>query len=671
MNSKNLLSQERLISKIVNVLLLASLLTGFFTYFIISHSVWVQWTVLAHLLISAAFSLIMLYYFYLHFRRTLGFRRASMVFSGIVLLLFFLLCGFTGWHIIIYGQLERINWVYPIHIYSSIGFIIVLILHLLLHVNFLPNHRKNSESGSFSSIESGLAALLFKSNILIQVLIGLATIIYTLLLASTANESVIKPYEQAYGVHPFRPSQTETKHDGFVAEYQIANSQMCITCHQDLGEQWLSSAHQQAAADPTYVTNIELLAKKKGISATRYCEGCHAPVALLTGQLTPNGKHGGVDGTLANRHGISCMSCHGVQSLPHIKGVASYEFTIAQDYLFATSEFSFLKKIHNKLLEVRPLQHISDLGNDILSDPKSCASCHTQFMDKDMNDWGWVQMQNDYGAWLASPFSKQHEENFSSQQSTRCQDCHMPLVPSDDPSANKYGLVRSHNFAAANTFLPLLRGDSKQFEATKNFLQQNKLNVNIDRPNRDDVIQSAGFLDETLRDTSEVPMFYYLGEKATIQVVVSNIGVGHNFPGGSIDINQAWIEFSIHDAQGDKVYLSGGIDEKGLVDKKAHFYRSLPIDKAGKLVWRHDLFNMVGNSFKRVIPAGKSDIATFSFDIVPWVKSPITVVATLKYRKLNNRYARWALQDNYITIPVIDMAWDSITIPIKIRKSVE
>jgi hypothetical protein len=247
----------------------------------------------------------------------------------------------------------------------------------------------------------------------------------------------------------------------------------------------------------------------------------------------------------------------------------------------------------------------------------------------------------------------------------------MPLVPSDDPSANKDGLVRSHNFAAANTFLPLLRGDNKQFEATKTFLQQNKLNVNIDRPNRDDVIQSAGFLDETLRDTSEVPMFYYLGEKATIQVVVSNIGVGHNFPGGSIDINQAWIEFSIHDAQGDEVYLSGGIDEKGQVDKNAHFYRSLPIDKAGKLIWRHDLFNMVGNSFKRVIPAGKSDLATFSFDIAPWIKSPITVVATLKYRKLNNQYARWALQKNYIEIPVIDMAWDSISIPIKIRKSVK
>jgi hypothetical protein len=445
---------------------------------------------------------------------------------------------------------------------------------------------------------------------------------------------------------------------------------MCVSCHEDIGEQWMSSVHQQAASDPAYVTNVSLLAEKKGISATRYCEGCHAPVALLTGQLTPGGEHGGIKGTPSNIHGVSCMSCHGVQSLPHIKGVASYEFTPAADYLFANSTNNLLSRLHNKLLELRPIQHKQDVGHDILSDPKTCAACHTQFMNKDMNDWGWVQMQDDYGAWLASPFSRQQEENFSNQQQTRCQDCHMQFVPSDDPSANAEGLVRSHNFAAANTFLPLLRNDTKQFEAVKAFLQQDKLRVNIDSPRRTDTIQSSLFLDEALRDTSEIPMFYYLGESATIQVVVSNIGVGHDFPGGSVDINQAWIEFAVHDAQGSEIYLSGGIDAEGYVDKEAHFYRSLPVDKKGQLVWRHDLFNMVGNSIKRVIPAGKSDIAAFTFDIAPWVKSPLTIVATIKYRKLNNRYAKWALKENYIEIPAIDVAWDTLTIPVKIRKTV-
>lgn len=670
MNTKDVLFQERTISKFTNALLLASALTGIASYIISAHSIWIQWTVLAHILTGAIISLAMLPYFYVHFRRTLGFRRAGMVFSGIFLLLLFLLCAFTGWHIILYGRIESLAWVYQTHVVSTASFGVVLVLHLLIHVKFLPVHRRSGDLGTFPSVGPGFAKFVVSLNVGIQGLVLVATLLYSALLIPPSTEAVIQPYEQAYGSHPFRPSQTETYHNKFVAEEQIANSQMCMSCHQEIGEQWMSSVHQQAAADPTYVTNITLLAEKKGISATRYCEGCHAPVALLTGQLTPGGEHGGIEGTLANQHGISCMSCHGVKNLPHIKGVASYEFTPAKDYLFANSSFDILNNIHNKLLEVRPSQHKRDVGHEILADPKSCAVCHTQFMDKDMNDWGWIQMQDDYGAWLASPFSRQHEENFSSQQLTRCQDCHMPLVASNDPSADNNGLVRSHNFAAANTFLPLLRGDSKQFEATKQFLQQNKLRVNIDQPSRTDAIQSTVFLDETLRDTSEIPMFYYLGETATIQVVVSNIGVGHNFPGGTIDINQAWVEFSVHDAQGNQVYLSGGIDEDGYVDEEAHFYRSLPIDKTGKLVWRHDLFNMVGTSFKRVIPAGKSDIATFSFDVAPWVKSPLTVVATVKYRKLNNRYAKWALQDNYFEIPAIDMAWDTLTIPVKIRKTV-
>jgi hypothetical protein len=54
-----------------------------------------------------------------------------------------------------------------------------------------------------------------------------------------------------------------------------------------------------------------------------------------------------------------------------------------------------------------------------------------------------------------------------------------------------------------------------------------------------------------------------------------------------------------------------------------------------------------------------------------WAKSPLTVTATLKYRKLNQRYAKWALKEKYVDIPVVDLAWDSLDIPVRIRKEVE
>ena len=87
-------------------------------------------------------------------------------------------------------------------------------------------------------------------------------------------------------------------------------------------------------------------------------------------------------------------------------------------------------------------------------------------------------------------------------------------------------------------------------------------------------------------------------------------------------------------------------------------------------MWKHDLFNRIGETEKRVIPAGKSDLVTFSFPIPDWVKGPLTVTATLNYRKLNDRYARWALGDAYAPLPVVDMARDTLVIPVYIRDPV-
>ncbi|MFT4939227.1 MAG: hypothetical protein ACI88A_002263 [Paraglaciecola sp.] len=669
-NKIDLLGSERNIAKVVNTLLLAATVTGVSSLIVNTHNVWSQWNLLTHVLTGGAFSLFVLPYFYVHFSRTLGFRRAGVLFSGLMLLLLFIVAAASGWHIVYFGQSERLAWLYEIHLFSSLSFVAVLFIHIYMHVKLLPVYRKNTALGLFPSVVKGTPQKILASNLILQVVILIATLLYTEPLEPLPSDPVTGDYLYSYGEHPFRPSQTEVSNGGFVAEENIANSFKCFNCHQKIGQQWIASVHQQAASDPTYVTNINLLVKKKGIGATRYCEGCHAPIALLTGQLSPGGEHGGIRGTVANVQGISCMSCHGIQSLPHIKGVASFEFKSAMHYLFENSNSALLQVLNDQLVKMKPSQHKKDLGHPILKDPKVCASCHTQFMDKDINNWGWVKMQDEYGAWAASQFSQHQEENFANENYVRCQDCHMPLVAANDPSANSEGMVRSHNFPGANTFLPLLRGDTKQFDIIKSFLQSNKIRLQIERPHRDDVIQSLLFIDKSLRNSEEAPYFYYLGEQVSTQIVVSNRGVGHDFPAGTIDLNEVWIEFRVTDSTGDLVYVSGEMDGEGEVASESYFYGSKPIDRGGKHVWKHDLFNMVGEAFRRVIKSGESDIVTYQFEIPSWVKSPLSVSARLRYRKLNKRYAKWALKDKYFDIPAIDIAWDSLEIPIKVRKVV-
>ncbi len=45
--------------------------------------------------------------------------------------------------------------------------------------------------------------------------------------------------------------------------------------------------------------------------------------------------------------------------------------------------------------------------------------------------------------------------------------------------------------------------------------------------------------------------------------------------------------------------------------------------------------------------------------------------AVLRYRKLNIKYARWALQDDAIDLPIVDMARDAISIPVRYNAEVE
>jgi len=641
--------------------------TGIATFPIQDLSVPVQWSYLVHMVLGVLLSLLSLPYLWRHFRRTFGQRRFTVFISGLASACALLAMVLSGIHIAWFGQRERLAWIFDLHIASSLTTLTLVIFHLLLHWRTAANKRTHQQR-TFTSLERGIlhnTAFAFGCIIVVIIALSLAKPLYT---PEYRTTPIAENYQYLYGEHPFRPSQTETYHGKFVDVREIATSNQCAHCHEDIASQWRQSIHNHAADDPTYVRNVSLLAEKKGIAATRYCEGCHAPIALLTGELSQGGEHGGIDGTIANVEGVGCVGCHGISRIAHLNGVASFEFKPPRDYLFGNSEHLVGQEINRLLMRVKPEIHKADVAPSHLERPEVCATCHTQFMDKSMNNWGWVKMQDEFGAWLASPYSRQSDQHFSNDVSVRCQDCHMALtLAKNDPSSNTDGMVRAHNFPAANTVHAFLNNDEKQLDAIKNFMKNNKVRISIEEPNRSDATQTLQTVDESLRTRNEAPYYFYLGEKARLDIVVTNQGVGHNFPGGTIDINEAWVAITVTDATGKLVFESGNVRADNTVDPNARQYRELPIDRNGKLVWRHDLFNRVGESEKNVIPAGKSDIVNYEFGIPDWTKGPLVATATLRYRKLNDRYARWALDKQYVSLPIIDMARDTLAIPLRIK----
>lgn len=641
--------------------LAATAATGVVTYWVVGNAAWQQWTVIAHAFLGVLLSLLFAVYVVIHFKRTLGLRRHGASLLGILGVGGALALILTGLAILVLGQREAQRYLYEGHLHAAWAGPLIIALHLLL-----ARKKPQDKTPGLPWRDVGRITLVYTGATAVAV--ALASLAYAFAPSPYRDAAVVQPYQLSYGEHPFRPSQTETASGTFVDPRRVGDSGACGACHEQITREWQASIHAQAGSDKAYQRNVNLLAKKKGMPTTRYCEGCHAPVALLSGQLTEGGK---LDTVGHLQEGVSCMTCHGIDKVVHAKGVASFHFTPQTPYLFEGYAGWLPVKLHNFALRMRPIQHRADMARAPLPTPELCATCHVQFMDKDVNDWGWVQMQDEYTAWLASPYSRQTRQSFSETAVQRCQDCHFPLVAGDDPSADGASRVRSHSAPGANTAIPWFVGDREQVARTESFLKADKTRISIDIPDRADAVRSNQHVAPAVAEVTEVPDYAYLGESLRFNVIVTNAQVGHNFPGGTTDINEVWLQVKVVDGQDRTLFESGGLAADGTVDPKAYVYKSTPIDRHGQPVWRHDLFNMVGDSFKRVIPAGKSDIVPYEAKIPGWVKGPLTVSAVLRYRKFNPQYAHWALEDETAQLPIVDMAGESLSVAVRMKPEVE
>ncbi|MES9902567.1 MAG: cytochrome c family protein, partial [Sedimenticola sp.] len=564
----------------------------------------------------------------------------------------------SGLHIGIVGQYESLHWVYDTHIVSSYAIVLILCIHLIL---FAKRNSSTINEHSFLVSNNLFWKIVCAISISSAIVIAL-TFTYSMQSNILQQEASITPYEYSFGDNPFYPSQAKTSSGGFVNAMQIGGSDKCGECHEAITKEWRSSMHGRSATDKAFQTNLHALAKKKGIATTRYCLGCHGPVALLSGQATTGGK---LDEGIHISEGVSCMSCHGISKVINLKGAGSYLFEPVDDYLFGKNNSRIPTEVHNYLININPRQHKKDMARDVLYQPQNCATCHAQYIDKEINDWGWVKLQDQYSSWLKGSYSGHSEHEFSREQVMRCQDCHFPLVDMNDPSADKAGKVRSHRTPGANTVIPWLLGDTEQLEAVQSFMKADRLKIKIQVDNksattlfRRDIKQS-----KIPVITPDVPVFK-IGEKVTAKVAVTNLFIGHNFPAGTIDLNEPWIEFIVKDSNRNMIYESGTLDKDYNVDPSAHTYLSIPVDRTGNAVWRHDLFNVVGSSYENLIPPGKSDINSYSFTIPKSAKGLLTITAKLRYRKFNMKYAKWALGEDIIDLPIVNMAKDQMTIQI-------
>jgi hypothetical protein len=422
-----------------------------------------------------------------------------------------------------------------------------------------------------------------------------------------------KDYSYVYGKErPFAPSLARTASNAAYDARSLGGSAGCGTggCHDRIYREWNVSAHRYSAMDAAFQKVQSVMAEQNGSESTRYCGGCHDPISLFSGTKNIGVKD--LTNLSGFQEGVSCVACHAIKETD-VKGNAAYVMTQPGRYMYELADTVGVPRlVRDFLIRAYPRFHVQSLQHKLFKSPEFCAACHKQFIDKEINKVGWVQLQNQFDNWRKSRWNHPGD----AAKSVECRECHMPLNSTYDPANGDDldynrtpwdGKHRSHRFLAANQWMPLvlkLPGADEQVRLTEQWL-------------RGEI--AVPEIEEKWRKGAAVPVAIVApdearaGDPLTIQAVLTNNKVGHDFPTGPLDIIQAWVEISVTDQNGNVLFREGQRDSANFIAPGSFMLKAEAVDQNGNVIDRHNLWEMVGVRYRRSLFPGFSDKEEFTF----------------------------------------------------------
>jgi hypothetical protein len=499
-----------------------------------------------------------------------------------------------------------------VHIVSTFG----VLAFVLPHVVAIPAAYRASER--FAAVMGAARHYAVSGSVVAAILVGIVILGAFAYTPVPLKNQFPEDYSFKYGEdRPFAPSLAVTETGGAFDPRLLAGSRSCGTagCHEQIVQEWEPSAHRYAAMDSAF-QGIQLnMARQNGPESTRYCGGCHDPISLFSGNKNIYTEEEDLTGAHGYQEGISCLACHAVRETD-IKGNAHYVVTQPPRYMFELEYDQTGSDVHRVLrdflIRSYPREHQRALSKRLFKAPEYCAACHKQFIDAEINNVGWVQLQNQFDNWRMSRWN--HADDPS--RTIECRECHMPLVDSSDPAAGDAsdynrsagdGKHRSHRFIAANQMMPRLLklpGWEKQVELTEQWLRGE-----FPIPEIEHKWEKGPAV--TIR--LSLPESVSPGEEVTIKTIITSNKVGHDFPTGPLDIIQSWVELVVTDDAGRELFVTGRTDSSGFIQPGSFILKAEPVDQYGNLIDRHNLWEMVGVRHRRALFPGFADVADFSF----------------------------------------------------------
>jgi len=492
------------------------------------------------------------------------------------------------------------------------------------------------------------------------------------------HDSVASRYNYAFGKEsPFLPSNAMTANGQFVNPRVVLTAEYCGHCHQEAYHQWLQSVHSNSFRQPWYLKNVNMLIDEKGVQFSRHCEGCHNPIALFSGDLS--------QGIPKKRpfedEGITCEVCHSIQST---------DTTGTGSYVMATPAVMVDEKgapVTGRVSDAEILGHLEQhkkaVMRPLLKTAEFCAACHKATIPSKLDDYKFLRAFTVYDEWQGASFTKQSPLPFYRKDTvSTCQTCHMPrekMASGAQDSGAKDGTLVSHRWLGGNSLNAAYYKFDEQAQKLRDFLKdgidgKGVLNVDIFALEKEQSAPASPSEDSSsaanaalIAPLGLVPFSLSPGDTLIADVVIQNKGIGHSLIPEQRDFYESWVDFSAKDASGKTIAESGFIKPDGELDPSAHSFTSRLVNIKGELNDIHQIWHNRVLAYNNGLQSGRSQLVRYRFRLPKAIKGPITIAASVKYRRFNQHFIDFAMDKpagKHYPEPVLEIASQTRTLNI-------
>ena len=129
------------------------------------------------------------------------------------------------------------------------------------------------------------------------------------------------------------------------------------------------------------------------------------------------------------------------------------------------------------------------------------------------------------------------------------------------------------------------------------------------------------------------------------------------------DFYESWVEFTVKDSAGKILHQSGFIKPNGDLDERAHSFTNRLVNVNGGLNDLHQVWTNRVVAYNNTIQSGRSQLVRYSFIMPPAAVGPVTITATVKYRRFNQHFMDFGMGKHFEQ-PIVDMASQTRTIQV-------